>query len=161
MVKSRSSLRGAAYAEFLVAFMPVLLFAFCIFQESEMFTGKLLCDHAAVAAARSATVVLPDNPQRYGGEGVNTPGKRRTEAVRMAAIRAMAPFVHDGNVTDVKVDFPGGTPLRGPLQVRVQATFKCKVALTYFIACNSSGTRTLTSVATLPNQGANYTYEGG
>lgn len=140
--------------------MPILLFAFCIFQESELFTGKLLTDHAAVAAARSATVVLPDNPQRYGGEGVNTPGKKRTEAVRLAAIRALAPFVHDGNVTEVKVDFPGGIPPKGALQVRVKATFKCKVSLTYFVVCNSQGVRTMTSVATLPNQGAQYSYEG-
>jgi Flp pilus assembly protein TadG len=160
MVKRNAHRRGAAYAEFLVAFMPVLLFAFCIFQESELFTGKLLCDHAAVAAARSASVVLPDNPQRYGGEGVNSTGPKRTEAVRVAAIRALAPFVHDGNVTDVQVDFPGGVTPKGPLQVRVVATFRCKVALTHFIACNSNGTRTLTSTATLPNQGAQYTYEG-
>ena len=141
--------------------MPVLLFAFSIFQESELFTGKLLTDHAAVAAARAASVVLPDNPMRYGGEGVNQPGPQRTEAVRTAAVRALAPFVHDGNVTNVEVSFPSGTPLQGPLSVRVTATFKCKVALTSYLTCNRSGTRTLVGTATLPNQGARYTYEGG
>jgi hypothetical protein len=152
--------RGGVFVEHLVAFMPTFFFFMCTFQLSELYAGRLATDHAAAAAVRAAAVVLPDDPKYYGGEPINTPSAKRVEAVRMAAIRAMAPLVYDQNIEDVQVDLGGGMTAispSAPITVTVTATFKCKVALTQLVVC-SGGRRTLVSKGTLPNQGARFTY---
>jgi hypothetical protein len=152
--------KGGVFVEHLVAFMPTFFFFMCTFQMSELYAGRLATDHAAAAAVRAAAVVLPDDPKFYGGEPINTPGEKRTNAVRIAAIRAMAPLVYDQNIEDVKVDLGAGTTAiapNAPITVTVTATFKCKVALTQLVVC-SGGRRTLVSKGTLPNQAARFTY---
>jgi hypothetical protein len=157
MVKSPYSgrrQRGAVYTEFLIAMMPVLFFSMCIFQLCELYTGKVLTDHAAVAAGRAAAVIMADDPAHY-----TTPGAKEA-AIRLAAIRAMGPFVHDGNITDVQVTVPQPKDIseKGPLPITVTAIFQCKVMLTYFVVCTGNGTQTLSSTYAFPNQGAHYTY---
>ncbi|MBX3251468.1 MAG: pilus assembly protein [Myxococcales bacterium] len=75
MTKGTTSLRrdqrGAAYAEFLIAFPPVLILFLCLVQLSLMYVGKLAVRHAANRAARAAVVVLPDDPAFYEGERIN------------------------------------------------------------------------------------------
>ena len=61
-------LRGVVFLEFLVAFVPVWTFALCIFQLALIGRANLMVKHSADAAARSAAVVLPDDPAEYGGE---------------------------------------------------------------------------------------------
>ena len=63
--------RGAAYAEFLIAFPLVLILFLCLVQLSLMYVGKLAVRHAANRAARAAVVVLPDHPRYYDGEAIN------------------------------------------------------------------------------------------
>ncbi|MDH5491498.1 MAG: pilus assembly protein [Myxococcales bacterium] len=55
------------YVEFLVVFMPVFFLFLGMIQVSMMFSAKLVVQHAADAAARSAIVVIPDDPGHYGG----------------------------------------------------------------------------------------------
>ena len=64
--------RGAAYVEFLLAFMPVLLFFMGMVQISLLFSGSLVVQHAANRAARCAVVVLDDDPQLYDGTPRNS-----------------------------------------------------------------------------------------
>ncbi len=63
--------RGAAYAEFLIAFPPVLLLFLAMMQLSLLYVGKLAVRHSATRAARAAVVVIPDDPQHYDDAPVN------------------------------------------------------------------------------------------
>jgi hypothetical protein len=59
--------RGAVYVEFLLAFLPIFLMFLAICQVSFLVVGRLVVSHAALAGARSAIVVLEDDPDAYGG----------------------------------------------------------------------------------------------
>ena len=151
--------RGAALAELVIVIIPFLTFALGIVQLIELYTGKLLVDHAAVHAARSATVVFPDDPVRYGGEPVNAETPRRTAAVRLSAARAISPFLLDGTMRTVDVSFPSGIPKeRGAsLTVEVRSAYRCGVPLVYRLVC-PGGTVELVGRSTLPSHSADYQY---
>lgn len=153
--------RGGYMTEFMVAFGPLTLFFFAIWQQSMLATGQALTQHAALAAARSASVVLPDDPKRYGGEAQNSAGPRRTEAVRTAAIRAMAPLIFDGAISDVQVSMPGATNVQPgqDITVRVTSTYKCQLPLARTVLCGASGQTEIVAEATLPAQAARYQYQ--
>ena len=59
--------RAAVYVEFLVVFMPMFTLFLGMIQVALIFAADNLVQHAADAAGRSAIVVLPDDPARYGG----------------------------------------------------------------------------------------------
>ncbi len=165
--RRRLDTRGGVFVEHLIVFMPLFTFPMCIFQETVLFGAALSNDHAAILAARAASVVVPDDPKRYGGEAVNTLGQKRKDAVRLAAIRALAPYVFDENVSSVDVTLSAGTggtttPIEphAPITVRVDSVFQCKVPIAARIVCDTNGTKRLSATATLPNQGARFTYEG-
>ncbi|MBO6934820.1 MAG: pilus assembly protein [Deltaproteobacteria bacterium] len=63
--------RAAVYVEFLVVFMPLFMLFLGLTQTSLLFTGKIVVQHAADAACRSAIVVLPDDPGSYDGRAKN------------------------------------------------------------------------------------------
>ncbi len=60
--------RGAVMAEMLLAFPAVLLMFLAVAQSSLLSVGHLVVRHAAQRAARTAIVVLEDDPIRYGGQ---------------------------------------------------------------------------------------------
>lgn len=60
--------RGAVMAEMLVALPAVLLMFFAVAQSTLLSVGHLVVHHAAQRAARTAIVVLEDDPVRYGGQ---------------------------------------------------------------------------------------------
>jgi Flp pilus assembly protein TadG len=70
-------LRGVVFLEFLIAFIPVWSFSLCIFQLALIARANLIVKHSADAAARSAAVVLPDDPAEYGGEPEMSIGRNR------------------------------------------------------------------------------------
>jgi len=57
--------RGAIYVEVLVAIIPVLVFFFGLLQLAMLYSAKLIVRHAAWRAARSAVVILDDDPKRF------------------------------------------------------------------------------------------------
>ena len=59
---------GVVFLEFLMAVIPLWTFAACAFQVALIAHASLIVRHSADAAARSAAVVLPDDPAEYGGE---------------------------------------------------------------------------------------------
>jgi hypothetical protein len=59
---------GTVFLEFLVAFLPIWTFTLGVFQLALIARAHLIVIHSADAAARSASVVLPDDPAEYGGE---------------------------------------------------------------------------------------------
>ncbi|MFT5356395.1 MAG: hypothetical protein ACI9KE_003620 [Polyangiales bacterium] len=63
--------RAAVYVEFLVVFMPLWMLFLVLIQTSMLFTAKLVVGHASYRAARSAVVVLPDDPANYNDNPVN------------------------------------------------------------------------------------------
>jgi Flp pilus assembly protein TadG len=60
--------RGVVFLEFLIAFVPLWTFFLCVVQLAFITQASLMVKHSADAAARSAVVVLPDDPNEYGGE---------------------------------------------------------------------------------------------
>lgn len=65
--RSRRATRGVIYVEVLVTIIPVLLLFFGLLQLALLQAGRLVVQHAAQRAVRSAVVVLEDDPQRFGG----------------------------------------------------------------------------------------------
>ena len=59
---------GVVLLEFLIAFVPLWTFFLAVVQLAFVAYADLLVKHSADAAARSAIVVLPDDPNEYGGE---------------------------------------------------------------------------------------------
>ena len=57
--------------EFLVAFIPMWVFFLSMVQLALVSHASLMVKHSADAAARSAAVVLPDDPEEYGGNPEN------------------------------------------------------------------------------------------
>lgn len=60
--------RGVVFLELLIAFVPMWTFFLCILQLAFIGHADLIVKHSADSAARSAAVVLPDDPNEYGGE---------------------------------------------------------------------------------------------
>lgn len=58
--------RGAVYVEFLLAFMPVFMLFLATTQLSLLTAAKLVVQHAATSAVRSAVVILNDDPGELG-----------------------------------------------------------------------------------------------
>ncbi len=63
----RGKQRGVVYVEFLLVFPPLFMLFLVILQWSILGATSLGVRHAASAAVRSATVVLPDDPAAYDG----------------------------------------------------------------------------------------------
>ena len=152
--------RGGTYVEFLIVILPVLTFALGILQLVQLYTAKMAVDHAAANAARSASVVFPDDPKYYGDEPINREGDRRTAAVRLAALRTVAPYVLDGSIQALDVRFPDGVPrtLGADVTVEVEAKFRCSVPLVHRIVCWNHGVATLGSRQTFASQAASFSY---
>jgi hypothetical protein len=66
--RTRAADRGAVYVEFLVVVFPVLVVFLGAVQIALLGAARLVVDHAAVAAVRSAAVVLDEEPRYYAGE---------------------------------------------------------------------------------------------
>lgn len=59
---------GVVFLELLIAFVPMWTFFLCVLQLAFIAQANLMVKHSADSAARSAVVVLPDDPSEYGGE---------------------------------------------------------------------------------------------
>jgi len=66
-IAPRDGQEGAAYVEFLIAFIPLFIMFLGMVQMSLMYAGDLVVQHAASRAARAAVVVIDDDPARYEG----------------------------------------------------------------------------------------------
>lgn len=162
----RPAERGAVYVEFLIAFLPLFSFFLCLVQLAMLQTANLIVKHAAVVATRAAVVILPDDPQKYGGVSIDrAEGMRRDKIVQAATI----PLSTLDDFPFPEVRFPtteGGSDDRVAFGrddlVRVQVTsmYRCRVPLARTIVCGAFfGIKRLRGEASLPNQGASYGYE--
>lgn len=168
--------RGAAYVEFLIAIVPFFLFVLCVLQSAMLQFADIAVERAASAAARSAVVVLDDDPRFYGGEARNSaaPGGPRAEAIKRGAANVLGalPAAAIAEMQSrLSVEFmaqPGSSSVRSSfapeqaVTVRVTYQYPCGVPLARQIMCRDEGlSARLGAEATLPNQGARYSYGGG
>jgi hypothetical protein len=156
--------RGAVFVEFLIAFLPVFTFFLCLLQLGLLFAVRLVVEHAATNAARAAAVIIGDDPKRYGNQAMNKvekrDGNRRYVAIRDAVTLSVAPFILDGTIDSVDVDFPppdqpeARVSGRGPytyapmnmttiskVRVRVIVKVNCKIGLANIFTCRDLAER--------------------
>ena len=108
--------------ESLIVLLPTLFFFLATAQLIEIFGGNLVVRHAAWMAARSASVVLADDPRKYG-TAINTfTGKRQTDVTTAAKMILEAKPQFDPASTRVEIEGANG---RGPLTATVHAQFRC------------------------------------
>jgi hypothetical protein len=151
---------GAIFVEFLIAFLPVFTFFLCLVQLGLLFAIKLLVDHAAVNCARTAAVVIGDDPKAFdtAPEPLHEvrKGSARYQLIERAALYTLAPFIIDGTLRNIKLEFPKPedpagkdqanpkwNPMSGStidkVRVRVLAQATCKIGLANRIACGEFG----------------------
>jgi hypothetical protein len=182
---------GAVFVEFLIVFFPVLTMFLCLVQLGLLYTVRVVVEHAAVNAARTAAVVIGDKPDPNVYAGTIEPQHQvkpkngpRYDAIRRAALLTLAPFIVNGSVTSVELEFPppdqpGGpdqtsrtltyTPMQGTtvnkVRVRLVVEVVCKIGLADKILCGRfipnpvmPGIKTMRAEAMFPYQGARYIY---
>jgi len=71
---------GVVFLELLIAFVPMWTFFLCVLQLAFIGHADLMVKHSADSAARSAIVVLPDDPNEYGGEAEMSVDRRPVSA---------------------------------------------------------------------------------
>lgn len=91
--------RGAVFLEFLMAVIPIWTFFVCILQLALIAQASLIVRHSADAAARSAAVVLPDDPAEYGGEPEMSVARNRVTVGNFSDLLAAASPRDDGSGT--------------------------------------------------------------
>ena len=157
---SRRTQRGAVYIEFLVALLPVLFFFFAVWQVADACAAHLIVERAAQAAVRAAVVVMPDNGKFYGAEdpnvGVDTLSGARGKDVEAAArlvLVASPHFVETPSTIEIAPPEPHG---HEPVTATVTAGYRCSSWVS--LLCGATGSLDMTASATLPYQGARFTY---
>jgi hypothetical protein len=155
--------RGAVYVEAAIAIPILLMFFSMTLQLAYLSIASLLLRHATVAAARSASVIIPDAPSAFGGSAAGTVSGDRLAAVQKAATSVMLAL------DNVPLLWPAGSAGVGTgdvvvdLQnvnsgvVRVSFNAPCTVPLGGWMTCGGSS-KTLTASAAFPLQGASYAY---
>jgi hypothetical protein len=149
--------RGSVTIEYIVLYPVIFTILLTAVQLGLVEVGSLTTSHAAVEAARSASVILADDPRFYGGTPVGVATGRRLEDVTEAA---RLPLTVVTAKPQVKVTFPDRTAFRQGDQVRVRVAldFPCQVAVGTWLVCGTKSSLRLTREATMPYQGAGYTY---
>ena len=146
--RRRTGQRGAVLVEFVIAAVPLLMMFFCFTQVAALANAKLVMKHAAVAATRSAIVIMPPNP---GDNGT-------MDDVRIAAGMAMGTYLIDGKLvapdTQCTSQASNDDPY-GLVTCTVTATYVCAVPMGKWWVCGGP-VKVLTERMSLPNQGARY-----
>jgi Flp pilus assembly protein TadG len=151
--------RGAVMVEYLIAFLPVFFLFATAFQVADLYAGHLIVQRAASAAGRAASVVLPDDPDFYGGTAVGSfSGARRADIERAAAwvLTAAPRFWNEAqnDLNGLEVTADG----RESVVVRVTAEYRCYPL--GILVCGPDGVQTVSAAARYPYQGARYCYDG-
>lgn len=87
--------RGMVMIETLLAFMPLFMLFLGIVQYALLAAAQLVVKHAAVAGARAASVVLPDDPARYEGAELLELKGRMDSGAGAGDLGALAVFALD------------------------------------------------------------------
>ncbi len=103
--------RGVVLLEFLVAFVPIWILFLCVVQLAFIAHADLMVKHSADAAARSAAVVLPDDPNEYGGEPELSVSRNRASSSSLDhALLRVGPALWDGATSQAIATAVSGDP---------------------------------------------------
>jgi hypothetical protein len=87
---------GAVFLELLICIIPMWTFFLCLVQLALIAHASLMVRHAADSAARSAVVVLPDDPDEYAGEPKMTVSRNPLVVDDVAvALNRLSSFLRD------------------------------------------------------------------
>jgi hypothetical protein len=139
-----------------VIIFPAFFTIFMTFvQLAYLEVAALTTEHATVTATRAASVILADDPRFYDTRVGVAGGKRLAEITEAATL----PLRVAADRPKVTVTFPGGNVFREGDQVKLRTDFEapCTVPIGRFI-CGLTGTRHIVREATMPYQGAGYTF---
>ncbi len=162
--------RGAVMVESLIAIPLLLCFFAMIVQMSYVSIASMIVQHSAVVAARSACVIIPDEPTAFPDHSeVGSAGGDRLAAIEDAArfpLKALQPLPMQLSGFDpsaLKVTLEGGESdgfsAEGVVRATVKFPYQCEVMFGGSLICGPDGTITLTALAAMPIQGAKYEYE--
>jgi hypothetical protein len=155
----RQRTQGAVMVEFLAVFFPLLIFFLGLIQLGFVQSASIVVNHAAMKAARVASMVSHDDPKYYGGAPINdlSPGSPRRVKIDDAARLPLATIGNPASAT-IKLNKNGGGYARDELiTVTVNFTYTCAVPFVRVVWCNG-GKLDLMGEASLPNQGADFIY---
>ena len=157
MARLWHSTGGSIAVEYTITYPMLFMVFMTTVQLGMMEVGSLGTSHAAVCAARSASVVLADDPADYDGAPVGSVSGRRLEDITEAA---RVPLTVVTTKPKVTVSFPDRTAFKqgDQVKVRVDFDFPCHIPVGSFLVCGSKSTFRLRREATMPYQGAGYTY---
>lgn len=168
--------RGAIYVEFLIAFLPVFCFFLSLVQFALLYVVQVMVKHGAEQTVRAAIVVIHDDPQYYDGVPVGlVSGKRKTEIERAAN------YMLGGTDGVIRVKLNSSYSRDEMVTLRLELDFPCTVPFGRWVVCDYSAMtgnesvigfhdapriwrkggqeiRLVHSTASLPNQGADYSY---
>ena len=149
----RRATAGAVYVEFLIAFLPVFFFFLGLVQLAFVQVANLVVKHAATKAVRAAVVVLPDDPQYYGGVPVGSySGQRQSDIERAAQIPLGALGLLEAAAAKITVDTAYSR--NAMLTAKVEYQYHCKVPWGRFVVCGLSNFKKISGQATMTAQGA-------
>ncbi len=160
--------------ESLVAIPTLMAFFAMMVQLAYLSIASLVVQHAAVVAARSASVIIPDIPFAFDDQSkVGSADGDRLAAVTLAAstvITALKPLpalslqANGGFNPDVTVTLmEDGEPKtefepEDIIQAKVSYDYQCAVLFGGSLICGLGGKVTLSAIAAMPTQGAEYGY---
>ena len=148
---------GGVYVEFLIAFLPVLFFFLGLVQLAFVQVANLVVKHAATKAVRAAVVVLPDDPQYYGGVPVGSFSGQRQSDIQRAAQIPLAPLgLLEAAAAKITLDTPYSR--NALLTAKVEFQYHCQVPWGRFVVCGLTNFKTISGQATMTVQGALYEY---
>jgi hypothetical protein len=163
-VKRAAGDAGAIYVEFLLAFLPLFILFLGLVQLFDLHVANVIANHAAQVTARAAVVVLPDDPAYYDNVAIGKPDGKRKDAIVSAATQVLKAA---RSVTEVKVSFldgNGGGAEKAQfgrddlVKVKLEVRYQCRVPLVSKMVCGTNDIRRLIVEASMPNQGAEFTY---
>lgn len=148
---------GGVYVEFLIAFLPIFFFFLGLVQLTFVQVANLVVKHSATKAVRAAAVVLPDDPQYYGGTPVGSfSGQRKSDIERAAQIPLATLGLLEAAAAKVTVETPYGR--NALLTAKVEYQYRCKVPWGRFVVCGLTNFKKISGQATMTAQGALYEY---
>jgi hypothetical protein len=167
--------RGVVMLELLIAIVPVLVLFLGAVQLALLGAAQLIVSHAAIVGARSAAVVLDDDPARYADDLRGSLTGARLQAIRRAVTAPLAALASAAaesptlefpialGADEVATDVVEDAEL---LSVRVEQLVRCEVPIARALLCPRltlpDGTevraRRLHGEATLPRFSARYPY---
>ena len=146
--------RGSTYLETLIA-LPILFISFItLFMFARLSVAHLIVQRAAAATARAAVVILPDDPEYYGVDGLATKDECIKEATRR--VLAASPYFKS-DPASIELKLTGAKRAFEPLTVELKAHYDCGYFLgsnRFFgrLLCGPERVGTIVSSSTLPYQ---------